>query len=114
MVIRVFSKDEEWPQLEEEIILNTEESIQKINHALQKYNITLEHIKSGCIIFVIQLLKEEDSQIVLKENEAVLNLFSAITEIGYWNATLKEMKKRGTLPVFFVEVNPFSPDGTEG
>ena len=113
-MIKVFSKDKEWRELEEEIILNTEESKRRINEALENYHITLEHIKSGCILFVIKLLKKEDSQTVLNKNEPVLNLFSAITEIGYWNATLKKMKMRGTLPIFFAKVYPFSPDGTEG
>lgn len=114
VVIKIFSKDEEWSKLQEEIILNTEQAKQKINHALEKCNIKLEHIKLGCIIFVLRLLKKEDSQNVLKENGPVMNLFRAITETGYWNVTLKEIKKKAVLPVFLVEVGPFYPDLPEG
>ena len=103
-MIKVFSKDEKWLDLEDEIILNTEQAKQEINHALEKYNIKLEHIKRGCIIFVLQLLKKEDSQNVLKENGPTMNLFRAITEAGYWNTTLRGMKRRKMLLVFFVEV----------
>lgn len=115
-MIKVFSKDEEWPSLEEEIILNTEQAKQEINHALEKYNIKLEHIKRGCIIFVLQLLKKEDSQNnnVLKENGPVMNLFRAILEAGYWITTLKGLKKRGMIPEFFAEVSPFSSDLAKG
>lgn len=103
-MIKVFSKDEKWLDLEEEIILNTEQAKQEINHALEKYNIKLEHIKFGCIIFVLQLLKKDDSQNVLKENGPVINLFRAITEAGYWNTTSRGMKRRKIPLVFFVEV----------
>ena len=109
-MIKIFSKDEEWTELHDEIILNTEQSAQKINEALKKYNIKLEHIEFGSIIFVIRLLKKEDSQNVSKENGPVMNLFRAISETGYF----KEIKKKEILPVYFAEVCPFYPDIRKG